>query len=1187
MATQDFFTSRNNGANGQTQVGQEGRLWYDPDTNVIRVSDGVNPGGTIVGGAGGGGGTATAAGSTTQVQYNNGGLFGANSSFTYNNATKTLTVPNVVADVTGDLTGMADAAKTVAGANVTGVVAQAQHSATADSANEVAGANVTGVVANATHAVTAGTANSVAAANITGTVSFATNSTTANVAKTVAGANVTGTVANATYALSSNTANTATSAGSANTANTANTSNTAATANTVIDSAQANITSLGNLTSLTVTGKSNLNEVGNVKITGGSSGQYLRTDGSGNLTWATVSSGVATTPGGSNTQVQYNDDGSFAGTDAFTFDNTTNTLSVTNIVGSFTGNISQVDDIAAATGEPTGFPDPDRTQTTIAFNNTSRTFTISAVGDDFSVWVKGTEFIKTTDTVTVDDITQLNYISYDSTGALQASTTFFDLANAAPVAYVYWNATTAQAEYFADERHGTTMDWQTHEYLHSTRGAAYARGFVINYTDTGTGSSNGDAQIGISSGTFYDEDIEISVVATTTPTVNTFQQDITLPGKIPVFYRSGNGWIMDNATSYPFKFGSNRPTYNLNTGGNWSATDISNNNYGVMYILATNNVNSPVISLMGQSQYSSIGAAQSASYGQLDLAGMPSLELRVLYQVIFQTSNSYTNAVKARVRSILDLRTEAVATLQGGGVNAVDIVFRENPSTVFSTDATANTHWNEFVANVPVKTVTNNAQPNITSVGTLTSLTVAGNILPDANITYDLGNSTHRFKDLYLANNTIYMGNATIKAVGTEVQITNADGNYVSVTVGGANTQVQFNNDGNFAGSNAFTFDSTSNTLSVSNIAGTLTTAEQPNVTSVGELTGLVMAGNITTSGASPAPSINGFSSISALDFEVGNLANLGDIANVKISGGFSGFVLKTLDGQGNLGFDTLTTIQDGQGNWVYVGDGGIEFAFTSANKHYYVTDKGFYANERIQVISEDSGSSGGTNILSDSFAQLQYAPNVQEADAYSIGNTNWAYIDDTGFHVECNVDGADKNMSFYKSSGNLYITNTFRGAGANLSGNLTVYGTSNLGNAMNVRILGGNAGQFLSTDGTGNLSWEDGGGSGGTVVLDENSNVTVNIITANTITSKGTGTPTYTSGSDFVFNTGSSSGALVVSGSVEATQVLKLAPKSSAPTATAGSFAVAQPPGWDPASKGGTAPYPVFYDGTSWTALY
>jgi hypothetical protein len=45
---QNFFTSRDNNANTQSYVGQTDRLWYNPDNNTIRVSDGNTPGGLPV-----------------------------------------------------------------------------------------------------------------------------------------------------------------------------------------------------------------------------------------------------------------------------------------------------------------------------------------------------------------------------------------------------------------------------------------------------------------------------------------------------------------------------------------------------------------------------------------------------------------------------------------------------------------------------------------------------------------------------------------------------------------------------------------------------------------------------------------------------------------------------------------------------------------------------------------------------------------------------------------------------------------------------------------------------------------------------------------------------------------------------------------------------------------------------------
>ena len=70
--------------------------------------------------------------------------------------------------------------------------------------------------------------------------------------------------------------------------------NNATTAGTVTTAAQPNITSVGTLTSLTVSGVSNLGPNSNVIITGGSSGQFLQTNGSGNLSWVTVgTSGIS------------------------------------------------------------------------------------------------------------------------------------------------------------------------------------------------------------------------------------------------------------------------------------------------------------------------------------------------------------------------------------------------------------------------------------------------------------------------------------------------------------------------------------------------------------------------------------------------------------------------------------------------------------------------------------------------------------------------------------------------------------------------------------------------------------------------------------------------------------------------------------------------------------------------------
>jgi len=79
--------------------------------------------------------------------------------------------------------------------------------------------------------------------------------------------------------------------------------------------------------------------VGNIRILGGTNGQVLTTDGTGNLAWQTSTSNGNGVPGGSNTQVQFNNGGNFGGSPFFTFNTATTTL---NVAGDFTANSIEI-----------------------------------------------------------------------------------------------------------------------------------------------------------------------------------------------------------------------------------------------------------------------------------------------------------------------------------------------------------------------------------------------------------------------------------------------------------------------------------------------------------------------------------------------------------------------------------------------------------------------------------------------------------------------------------------------------------------------------------------------------------------------------------------------------------------------------------------------------------------------------
>jgi hypothetical protein len=149
-------------------------------------------------------------------------------------------------------------------------------------------------------------------ARLSGTyaISISGNANVANTANAVAGGNVSGQVGNALVA------------------------------GTVYTNAQPNITSVGTLTALAVSGNVNLTGAnvslgsnGNVRITGGSSGQLMATDGTGNLSWVNQGS-IISGAAGTNTQVQYNALGLLAASSNFTFNYLTNVLNINGNIAS-------------------------------------------------------------------------------------------------------------------------------------------------------------------------------------------------------------------------------------------------------------------------------------------------------------------------------------------------------------------------------------------------------------------------------------------------------------------------------------------------------------------------------------------------------------------------------------------------------------------------------------------------------------------------------------------------------------------------------------------------------------------------------------------------------------------------------------------------------------------------------------
>ena len=170
-----------------------------------------------------------------------------------------------------------------------------------------------------------------------------------------------------------------------------------------------------------------------------------------------------------------------------------------------------------------------------------------------------------------------------------------------------------------------------------------------------------------------------------------------------------------------------------------------------------------------------------------------------------------------------------------------------------------------------------------------------------------------------------FTGNITSLGVKTDnYYYANGDAITFGASAAGANTQIQYNNNGDFGAEAAFTYDQATNTLSADNIAGTLTTVAQPNITSLGTLTSLTVTGNATagnviasdgtvqygTNPGSGSISVNTGTTTAGIFSSGITDINLGLAANI-----IMGATGKTVTARGNVTADNL------QSNTLSVGD--------------------------------------------------------------------------------------------------------------------------------------------------------------------------------------------------------------------------------------------------------------------------
>jgi len=392
--------------------------------------------------------------------------------------------------------------------------------------------------------------------------------------------------------------------------------------------------------------------------------------------------------------------------------------------------------------------------------------------------------------------------------------------------------------------------------------------------------------------------------------------------------------------------------------------------------------------------------------------------------------------------------------------------------------------------------LTTNAQPNITSTGILTSISVSGNANIGnigTGIITATGNITGA--NLSTSGNLSVTGNATIGNVSvtgnltagnivvdsivngnSNVDITNLNGNITMGVNGNADVFIATSNGvivtgtlnasanitspqliSNIAtGTAPFIVSSTTQVANLSvatagsaNLAGTVTTNAQPNITSVGNLTGLTSNGII--------------------DFINSTNVSLGSNAIVHITGGLNSQVLST-DGSGNLSWSTYS------GSPIAGSNTEVQFNDTTGNLG---ASANFTFNKTTNTLSVTNLSATTATISTINATTIVANGNINGlnlgtgGNITASGNIQGAYILGNGSQLSglpsgTGIANGTSSVTVPTSNGNVVIASAgstianITGTGINVAGTLSVSGDANVGN------IGAINGVFTNISGNG-----------------------------------------------------------------------------------------------------------------------
>ena len=898
----------------------------------------------------------------------------------------------------------------------------------------------------------------------------------------------------------------------------------------------------GNTITIAGTGVSNIGNVGNLRITGGTSGYVLRTDGAGNLSWISPSSAA----GGADTQVLFNDGGSSNGNSSLTFSKitgllTTGNLTTTNdvIIG---GNLTVSGATEYFNVTSTVVKDPiielgGGTNAAALTTNDSKDrgtllhYYTTKVVDAFMGWDNSNAEFAFGSNVSVSG----EVVTFNTFGNVRAGYLIGDGSQLTGVA----KATSADAVANGSSNVNIpTINGNVTVAVGGTSNVVIITGTGVNIAgtlNTGTGNANigniGTTRL-LASANITAPQLISNVAVGTAPLIVT---STTRVANLNVSYANVSDYgavtTQSTGTYYPtFVNGSSTANYalasntafsaNIANGALFATTFVgnliglqANGNSNVSIPTANGNVN---ISAVGNANILVVTGTGVNVAGTLNTGtGNANVgNLGVTTDVIIGGNlivNGTTTTVNSTTTRVVDPIVE-----QGGGANGAalltndskdrgtllhyytgstardafigwdnsnaEFAFGSNVSVsaeVVTFNTLGNVRAGNFIGNVTgsATTVTASSQPNITSVGTLTSLTVtanvsAGNVLTNnlyyANgVAWDLqqaaGSDTqlqfNTNNDFGASANLTFNSSTNLLTVLGNVTSGNANlGNLVTANYFSGNGSLLTGLPAGYANSNVAAYlptytgnvsanyfignGSTLTTIIGANVSGNVTSAVQSHYANIansvvgsnvsGQVGNALVAGTVYTNAQ---PNITSLGTLSSLI--VAGTSQLGSLGSVKITGGLPDYVLKT-DGTGNLSWVQVDT------NPAFTGASYVSVAkdiFTASNATTISYTLSMTPSSESAIVVNIDGLVQLSDTYSLSGAVLTFGEYLKQYSQVEITMYGIVSIAGANTQVQYNNSGAfDSSANFTFNS----TTNTLSANKVNVTeGPLTINGST------------------------------------------------------------------------------------------------------------------------------------------------